>query len=345
MAQVLLFDGYDADSYQAGDLVGSTVSMLSAGGETFQWNAGRYFMSLTGAGLTYGGPNGVLLTGGVVTGFSLAASYGRITITGAHADAAVLGLAYSLGDSSLGASTLLAGNDVIEEVVGAAPTSTPNADEVYLIRAWGGDDLMLGGGTRSSFFGGDGNDTLDARAGDGNYLRGDAGDDSILGAGGFDDINGNMGRDTAHGGNGDDWVVGGKDNDLLFGDAGGDVVDGNLGDDTLIGDAGADVLRGGQGGDLISGGAGDDYLSGDRGDDTLAGGAGADIFHGTAFSGVDRVLDFRVSDGDRVLLDPGTAFQLTQVGADAVVDMGGGNQVILVGVLLNTLPAGWITLG
>ena len=345
MAHVLLFDGYDADAYRGDELVGSTVVLLNAANEIFHWNADRYFMALGGSGFTFGGPNGVLLTGGVVTSFSLAASYGRIEITGAHADAAVLGLSYTLGDNSLGSATLLAGDDLIEEVVGAAPTSTPNADEVYLARAWGGDDVMRGGGTRSSFFGGDGNDTLDARAGDGNYLRGDAGDDSILGADGFDDINGNMGRDTGHGGNGGDWVVGGRDNDLLYGDAGGDVVDGNLGDDTLSGGDGADIVRGGQGDDVVSGGAGNDYLSGDRGADTVTGGAGADIFHGTSFSGLDRVLDFHISEGDRVLLDPGTPVQLIQAGADTVVDMGGGHQMVLVGVTVASLPPGWLTLG
>ena len=345
MAHVLLYDGYDADAYRQSDLVGSTVVKLTSVNETFSWSADRYFMSLTGTGLTYGGPNGVLLTGGVVTGFSLAATYGRVEITGAHADASVLGLAYTVGDSTLGASTLLAGDDVIEEVVGAPQTSTPNADEVYLARAWGGNDLMLGGGTRSSFFGGDGNDTLDARAGDGNYLRGDAGDDSIQGAGGFDDINGNMGDDTARGGLGDDWVVGGKDNDLLFGDAGADLVYGNMGDDTVSGGDGADVVRGGQNDDVVSGGAGDDYVSGDLGNDTVTGGVGADIFHGSQDGGTDRVLDFRLSEGDRVLLDPGATYQLSQVGADTVIDMGGANRMILVGVTLNTLPPGWITVG
>jgi Ca2+-binding RTX toxin-like protein len=345
MAHVQLFDGYDADSYRPADLVGSTVAHLSSGNETFSWSDGRYFMSLSGAGLTYGGANGVLLTGGVVTGFSLAATYGRIIITEAHADAAVLGLAYTVGDNTLGASTLLAGDDTVEEVVGAPQTSTPNADEVYLARAWGGNDLMLGGGTRSSFFGGDGNDTLDARAGDGNYLRGEAGDDSVRGAAGFDDINGNMGADTARGGAGDDWVVGGKDNDLLYGDAGADLVYGNMGADTVSGGDGADVVRGGQDDDVIAGGAGDDYVSGDRGDDTVSGGAGADIFHGFQDAGIDRVLDFRVSEGDRVVLDAGTIFQLSQAGADTVIDMGGLNRMILVGVSLGALPAGWITVG
>jgi hypothetical protein len=57
------------------------------------------------------------------------------------------------------------------------------------------------------------------------------------------------------------------------------------------------------------------------------------------------VLDFRVSDGDRVLLDPGTTYSISQVGADTVLDMGGGNQMILVGVSLSALPAGSIFFG
>jgi hypothetical protein len=45
------------------------------------------------------------------------------------------------------------------------------------------------------------------------------------------------------------------------------------------------------------------------------------------------------------MLDPGTTYSVSQVGADTVIDMGGGNQMILVGVQLSTLPAGWIFYG
>ncbi len=45
------------------------------------------------------------------------------------------------------------------------------------------------------------------------------------------------------------------------------------------------------------------------------------------------------------MLDPGTTFTVSQVGADTVLDMGGGNQMILVGVQMNALPAGTIFLG
>src|SRR6185503_1938340 len=108
---------------------------------------------------------------------------------------------------------------------------------------------------------------------------------------------------------------------------------------------GNDQVRGGQGDDSISGGAGGDYISGDRGNDTETGGAGADIFHSFSGAGIDRVLDFHLGEGDRVMLDPGTAFTVSQVGADTVVDMGNGDQLILVGVQMSTLTPGWIFTG
>ena len=54
------------------------------------------------------------------------------------------------------------------------------------------------------------------------------------------------------------------------------------------------------------------------------------------------MLDFRLSEGDRVQLDPGTTDTLSQAGADTLIDMGVGHQVILVGVQLSTLTPGWI---
>jgi serralysin len=213
-----------------------------------------------------------------------------------------------------------------------------------------GDDTLVGNAANNSLSGGagadsirgaEGDDTINGGAGQ-NYLRGDDGNDSLIGGAAFDDINGNMGADTIHAGAGDDWAVGGKDNDLIYGDDGADIVYGNLGNDTLDGNLGNDIVRGGQGDDLVFGGPGDDWLSGDRGNDTLYGEQGADIFHSFSGAGIDRVMDFSVAEGDRVQLDPGTTYAVTQVGADTVVDMGGGDQLILVGIQKTTLPAGWI---
>ena len=185
-----------------------------------------------------------------------------------------------------------------------------------------------------------------AAAGDGrDYLRGDEGNDTLLGGAAFDDINGNMGDDSASGGLGDDWVVGGKDQDRLFGDEGQDIVLGNLGDDTCEGGAGADTVRGGQGNDLVRGGDGNDFISGDRGDDTASGGAGADVFSSFGEAGVDRIVDFSLAEGDRVRLEPGSAYTVAQVGADTVVEIAGGARVILEGVQFSTLSGDWIVVG
>jgi len=185
-----------------------------------------------------------------------------------------------------------------------------------------------------------------ATAGDGlDYLRGEEGDDRIYGGFGFDDVHGNQGNDTVSGGHDGDWVVGGKDNDLLTGDDGHDVVYGNLGNDTCDGGTGSDVVRGGQANDILTGGTGDDFLSGDLGEDTLTGGAGADIFNSFGAAGLDRVADFSRAEGDRVRLDPGSTYTVSQQGADTVVAVAGGATLVLVGVSMASLTGDWIFIG
>lgn len=143
----------------------------------------------------------------------------------------------------------------------------------------------------------------------------------------------------------DDWVVGGKDDDVLYGDGGADLVLGNLGADTCDGGVSADTVRGGQGDYSLTGGDGDDRLSGDLGGDTLSGGAGADIFHSFGEAGFDRVVDFNRAEGDRVHLDPGTTYTVSQAGADVVMNMAGGAQMVLIGVQLSALTGDWIFTG
>ena len=231
----------------------------------------------------------------------------------------------------------LSGTDLrLLDVLGLTPRTggTPTADDDVLMGSPGGGDTINGLA---------GNDTITGFGPASNYLRGGDGDDSIVGGSGFDDINGNKGDDTIDGGvGGDDWLVGGQGNDLITSHAGNDLIYGNLGNDTLIAGSGNDILRGGQGDDSIVAGSGNDFISGDRGNDTIQAGSGADTFHTFAQAGIDKVIGFSEAKGDHVMLDPGTTYTLSQVGGDTVIDMGGGNQMVLVGVQLSTLQPGWI---
>ena len=297
----------------------------------------------------HGGPGDDTLEG--VAGFLNYAQY-RGAPVGVTVDLGIAG-PQQTGD---GADTLINISAVADSDF--ADTLTGD-DRANLFETGGGDDVVYGQG---------GDDTItdfgyafyDLGRPDGgttrNTLRGGEGRDSVTGGEDFDDINGNQGNDTVSGGAGGDWVLGGQGDDLVHGgyfdnyeDAnlrdGADVLNGNLGNDTCDGGSGADTVRGGQGDDSLSGGAGDDGLYGDRGDDTLSGGAGADVFHSFGEAGIDRVIDFNLGDGDRVVLDPGSTYTVAQVGADTVISLGGGAQMILVGVQLSALGGAWILEG
>ncbi len=220
------------------------------------------------------------------------------------------------------------GNETIRTFLGQAPAP-------YQEGTTGADGLMGGNGI-DTLMGGQGNDAIVGGLGD-DFLRGGEGGDIIFGGPGFDDTHGNQGNDTIYGGLGPDWVVGGQANDFLSGDDGGDVVYGNLGADTCIGGDGRDWVRGGQADDSLSGGAGDDFMSGDRGNDTIYGGQGADVFNTFGDAGIDRVMDFNSAEGDRVHFEAATTYVLRYEGGDTIIDMGGGNQMILVGVSQSSL--------
>jgi hypothetical protein len=304
---------------------GKFVVMTDAQYQTF---AATYAHGYNGGDLTFVAPAGV-------AGFA-AGDQGPVDLTAGRYDLVWINdtNAWSGGAANLSVfsgGTGPVGNAGVNNLGGAVAKDLPTA---------GADDL-LANPNYAEIHAGLGNDTITGATVQ-DYLRGDEGDDSISGGAAFDDSNGNMGNDTIHGNGGDDYSVGGKDSDLLFGDDGNDIVWGNLGNDTCDGGNGDDQCRGGQGDDSVSGGAGNDFVSGDRGADTVSGGAGADLFHTFSGAGLDKVLDFHLSEGDRVMLDPGTVFSVTQVGSDTVVDMGNGDQMILVGVQMSTLTPGWI---
>jgi Ca2+-binding RTX toxin-like protein len=209
-----------------------------------------------------------------------------------------------------------------------------------------GDDVLNGVPGGDSIDGLAGNDTITGSTGR-NILHGGDGDDSITGGADFNEINGNKGQDTIVGrSTSGDWLLGGQGNDSIDATAstGHNILNGNLGDDTLLGGSVGDTLRGGQGDDSIIGGRGNDWLSGDKGHDTLTGGGGADTFHQSPGGGISVVTDFNLAQGDHVQLDPGSAYTINASGADTVIDLGGGSQLILQNVNPSSLPPGSIVL-
>lgn len=255
----------------------------------------------------------------------------------------VYSLGVDIGLSASGYYTSLFGDRVQVSADGshiliASDQSVVSVNLATIVPSGGSDgaDVITGGAGGDFIDGAGGDDVLSGERGD-DILWGGAGRDSITGGADFDQINGNLGDDTAHGGEGGDWVVGGKDQDLLYGDAGDDIVYGNLGNDTCYGGDGADWVRGGQGDDIIDGGTGNDWMAGDRGNDTVTGGAGADRFYFFAGAAIDRVTDFSSAAGDRVLLDVGQTYTLSYTSEGAVIDLGNGDQLILLGVTQATI--------
>ncbi len=242
-------------------------------------------------------------------------------------------------------SNMIVAGDGDDSVTAAAGDDTAQGGAgADFLQGNAGSDSLEGGAGVDTVLGGQGDDYLNGNAED-DWVSGDKGSDIVLGGSGDDTAGGGVGDDYVSGDAGDDQVSGDNGDDAVMGGLGDDFVYGGLGDDVLSGDKGADVVRGGQGADQVQGGDGDDWLSGDKGSDTVTGGAGADVFHGSKDTGTDLITDFNLAQGDKVLLDAGVTYTLAQVGADTVVSMTGGAQMILQGVQLSTLTPGWILTG
>ena len=340
--------GINMDQLHLSDMLGVPIQVATSTRLLLQGNSSYDF---TGTGFTYDLNDQI--TGGTLTAIDIhqgGPHNSELVFAGLNLPIAPFA-AWILTDSTQTAlTTMLAGNDTMQGSDAGGVDGQGHSSPGDLLRGYDGNDVIVAGSGPDTVFGGNGDDTiygastfLASNPFETSYLRGDDGNDSIVGAGGFDDINGNKGNDTIDGGaGGGDWLVGGQNNDLITAHTGQNILYGNLGDDTLNAGSGGDLMRGGQGNDILLGGAGNDWLSGDRGNDTLTGGAGADTFHTFSGAGIDRVLDFHIAEGDKVQVDAGTTWTVTQVGSDTVIDMGGGDQMILVGVQASTLTGGWI---
>ncbi|WP_296743114.1 calcium-binding protein, partial [Mesorhizobium sp.] len=190
---------------------------------------------------------------------------------------------------------------------------------------------------------------------------------------------GNAGSNQLDGGGGGDTLQGGAGNDVYYVRNAGDVIVENANEGTadtvlatvsytltagaqverlaasdanatsainLTGNAWSHLIQGNAGANVLTGGSGNDTLMGYGGNDTLFGGAGADKFvfaHGT---GQDSIGDF-VTGTDKIDLTA-IGFASYQdvinathdVGGNAVIDLGNGDQLTLTGVTTAQLHSG-----
>ncbi|MEE4212621.1 MAG: calcium-binding protein [Parvularcula sp.] len=299
------------------------------------------------------------------------------------------------GDDTLegGAGTdYLIGGDGNDEIRAANGASQAGFDTLI---GGAGDDLLIGSNGRNLLEGGTGNDTLDGgndwvtadkdtllggdgddllrsgqvepvRAGaedQGDYLFGEAGNDTlegglandrleggegtdlIFGGGGNDVLRAgalgdqSFGYDTLHGGDGDDLVEGSNASQELHGGAGNDTIEGGndrdtADRDTMYGGDGDDLLISGQKvvrdgfehrGDHLYGDAGNDTLESGLANDRLEGGTGADRFVFLDGFGADRIVDFDGTEGD--LIDLSAVTGLDGIG-EVVFTQSNGSTVL-----------------
>ncbi|MGO1077788.1 calcium-binding protein [Inquilinus sp. CA228] len=132
------------------------------------------------------------------------------------------------------------------------------------------------------------------------------------------------------GGRGNDIVFGNEYTETIYGGAGDDVLTGGISGagirsgDYMFGDLGNDTLYGGAGRDGLYGGSGNDGLIGGRDNDGLEGGDGADRFIFTGVGdGLDTIMDFSSSQGDRLVFTGLLHGTFSYLGAASFT--GGGN--------------------
>jgi Ca2+-binding RTX toxin-like protein len=121
--------------------------------------------------------------------------------------------------------------------------------------------------------------------------------------------------------------------------------------EAVVGTAFADDLAGNAFANVLHGGSGADRLAGNGGNDDLWGGGANDIFVVRSGTGVDTINDFgdAIGNDDVIRLEGGTfasfdalvgSGAMTQSGADVVIQLGGGDEVILRDLTLGSLDSG-----
>ena len=318
-----------------------------------------------------GGDGDDVLEGGVGAD-TLDGAAGFDFITYANAGAGVFIDLLTGGAGGDAAGDVISG---IEGVTGSAFGDTlTGSDARDELQGGNGSDTLNGGGAGDVMDGGADDDFLNGERGN-DTLMGGTGNDTLDGGKGKDQIDGGAGNDTASyassGGGiqvelfsglgkigeakGDilsaiENLIGSNFNDKLVGDGSGNHLDGGNGNDRLWASGGNDTLLGGANNDLLKGQRGNDVMNGGAGRDTLDGALGDDIFQFGPGGGDDLFQSFTAgaaTDDIIELLGFGAAFDTfaeviaaaTQVGADTVIDFGGGDMITLENVTLASLDA------
>ncbi|MEO1241804.1 MAG: hypothetical protein AAFX54_07835 [Pseudomonadota bacterium] len=335
----------------------------SNGNDTLLGGAGKDVLS-GGKGFDYllGGDQGDILSGDELND-TLDGGGGSDTLNGGDGDDLILGgsgrdvIDGGSGEDSIDAA---AGDDTIDAGGGGdsvfvgtgADLGFGNNGNDTLSGAQGKDtleggkgfDYLLGGDDGDFLNGGALNDTLVGDAGN-DSLDGGDGDDRILGGSGRDTIMGAAGNDEIDAGSGADNVDGGAQRDNIFGGSGADTLIGGGGNDTLSGGDQNDTIIGGNGFDVLLGGVGDDLLEGGNLNDILLGQDGDDTFVFSPGGAVDTIRDFvagAATDDVIKLVGFEAAFDTfaeviavaTDDGTDTIIDFGGGDMIIIEGVVV-----------
>ncbi|MBR0656848.1 calcium-binding protein [Plastoroseomonas arctica] len=253
-----------------------------------------------------------------------------------------------------GADTVLggAGRDLLFGMVGDDRLIAGDGID-YLVGDVG-NDWMDGGNGPDEMYGQAGNNTL---VGGGDFatdiLVGGSGNDSIDGGPAWDLMYGNQGDDTFFATQQVDWVFEfpGEGHDLVIANSpNGFYLYANIEDLTLVGstpfgvgNALANRITGNALFNTLLGGDGADTLQGSAGNDILWGQGGTDLFIVGRGDGAPVVADFVAGQDRLMLLGTGIAdfagvmARMSQVGANAALDLGQGERIIFVGLQSGTL--------
>lgn len=239
--------------------------------------------------------------------------------------------------------------ELLQLSLGAFNDSVSGSARADTVHGATGDDSLLGGDGGDRLFGEGDADALIGGAGD-DTLNGGDGDDQLFAGLGHDFVDGGFGGDFARTSNGRDTLLGGDGNDTLGAGSGKDFMRGHGGADLLLGSNGNDRLYGDTGNDTLLGGGGRDLITGGAGDDRLVGGTEDDRFNFAPGLGADLIVDFEggAGSGDVIgLFGFGASLDsfteaiaaATQIGANVVIDLGGGDSITLQGVAIASLDA------